>query len=381
MTILVAVDVLFAVFVVLQLAYLFGGLDTLAATGLPTPIRAERLLRARRRGGALPAACVADRPRGRRPAHARPSSGAGLALAGLTAVVLASALLRLADLPGRVRLDRAALLRPRHDRAGSAIGIAITAIAPARPRPDGAGSLHGAGDRRDRRARRHQRRRAPRGSSPNENVARLLDPSLGSRPTAGPDSTSTTRASSATTRCPRSSPPCRRSDPADRASLLTDARGSVARRCMQPDATGWPALEPRPPGRDARGARPLPGGRSGAQPVRRPALHSGGAPAVRSAARADARQGQPTACPSGDGWLFEPKWDGFRAIVFRDGDEVLIQSRDLKPLDRYFPELAGAAPGELSRALRRRRRGRHLDRRRARRSRRSCSGSIRPRRG
>ena len=45
--------------------------------------------------------------------------------------------------------------------------------------------------------------------------------------------------------------------------------------------------------------------------------------------------------PDGDGWLFEPKWDGFRAIVFRDGDEVLIQSRDLKPLDRYFPELAG----------------------------------------
>jgi ATP-dependent DNA ligase len=44
--------------------------------------------------------------------------------------------------------------------------------------------------------------------------------------------------------------------------------------------------------------------------------------------------------PDGDGWLFEPKWDGFRAIVFRDGDEVFIQSRDLKPLDRYFPELA-----------------------------------------
>ena len=44
--------------------------------------------------------------------------------------------------------------------------------------------------------------------------------------------------------------------------------------------------------------------------------------------------------PDGDGWLFEPKWDGFRALVFRDGDEVLTQSRDLKPLDRYFPELA-----------------------------------------
>src|SRR5687768_5678475 len=46
-----------------------------------------------------------------------------------------------------------------------------------------------------------------------------------------------------------------------------------------------------------------------------------------------------TDLPTGDGWLFEPKWDGFRAIVCRDGDEVYIQSRDLKPLDRYFPEL------------------------------------------
>lgn len=45
--------------------------------------------------------------------------------------------------------------------------------------------------------------------------------------------------------------------------------------------------------------------------------------------------------PEGDSWLYEPKWDGFRALVFRDGDEILTQSRDLKPLDRYFPELAG----------------------------------------
>jgi len=44
--------------------------------------------------------------------------------------------------------------------------------------------------------------------------------------------------------------------------------------------------------------------------------------------------------PADAGWLFEPKWDGFRAIVFRDGDSVYTQSRDLKPLDRYFPELA-----------------------------------------
>ena len=44
--------------------------------------------------------------------------------------------------------------------------------------------------------------------------------------------------------------------------------------------------------------------------------------------------------PDGDGWLFEPKWDGFRSLVFRDGERVYLQSRDLKPLDRYFPELA-----------------------------------------
>jgi ATP-dependent DNA ligase len=43
----------------------------------------------------------------------------------------------------------------------------------------------------------------------------------------------------------------------------------------------------------------------------------------------------------GAGWLYEPKWDGFRVIAFRDGDELYLQSRDGKPLDRYFPELAG----------------------------------------
>lgn len=44
--------------------------------------------------------------------------------------------------------------------------------------------------------------------------------------------------------------------------------------------------------------------------------------------------------PEGEGWIFEPKWDGFRALVFRDGAELYLQSRDLKPLNRYFPELA-----------------------------------------
>ena len=54
-----------------------------------------------------------------------------------------------------------------------------------------------------------------------------------------------------------------------------------------------------------------------------------------------------TGLPEGDGWLFEPKWDGFRAIVFRDDDRLYMQSRDLKPLDRYFPELGAALRANL----------------------------------
>ncbi len=51
--------------------------------------------------------------------------------------------------------------------------------------------------------------------------------------------------------------------------------------------------------------------------------------------------------PQGDGWIFEPKWDGFRALVFRDKDEILIQSRDEKSLNRYFPELAAPLKAQL----------------------------------
>src|SRR6202165_3739258 len=43
--------------------------------------------------------------------------------------------------------------------------------------------------------------------------------------------------------------------------------------------------------------------------------------------------------PSGPGWLYEPKWDGFRAIVFRDGSEVHVGSRNATPLQRFFPEI------------------------------------------
>ena len=62
--------------------------------------------------------------------------------------------------------------------------------------------------------------------------------------------------------------------------------------------------------------------------------------------------------PTGEGWAYEPKWDGFRAIAFVDGADVYIQSRSGKPLRRYFPELV--LPG---RALRARRRDRPVRRR------------------
>src|SRR6186997_124843 len=51
--------------------------------------------------------------------------------------------------------------------------------------------------------------------------------------------------------------------------------------------------------------------------------------------------------PRGDGWLFEPKWDGFRTLVFRDGEELMLQSRDEKPMNRYFPELVAPLTAAL----------------------------------
>lgn len=51
--------------------------------------------------------------------------------------------------------------------------------------------------------------------------------------------------------------------------------------------------------------------------------------------------------PQGDDWIYEPKWDGFRTIVFRDGPELILQSRELRPLNRYFPELVGPLKRQL----------------------------------
>src|SRR3954452_8941785 len=54
-----------------------------------------------------------------------------------------------------------------------------------------------------------------------------------------------------------------------------------------------------------------------------------------------------TTLPTGDGLFYEPKWDGFRCIVFRDGDEVELGSRNERPLTRYFPEVVTAVKAAL----------------------------------
>jgi ATP-dependent DNA ligase len=57
------------------------------------------------------------------------------------------------------------------------------------------------------------------------------------------------------------------------------------------------------------------------------------------------------ALPSGEGWQFEPKWDGFRCLVFRSQDEVVLQSKAGKPLGRYFPEVVAAVQSLKARQL------------------------------
>ncbi|WP_346619004.1 ATP-dependent DNA ligase [Blastococcus montanus] len=54
-----------------------------------------------------------------------------------------------------------------------------------------------------------------------------------------------------------------------------------------------------------------------------------------------------TTIPTGDEWFYEPKWDGFRCIVFRDGDEVELGSRNERPLTRYFPDVVAAVKEQL----------------------------------
>ena len=55
--------------------------------------------------------------------------------------------------------------------------------------------------------------------------------------------------------------------------------------------------------------------------------------------------------PAGPDWQYEPKWDGFRALVFRDGDQVELQSKSGQPLTRYYPELVAAVRALKARAF------------------------------
>ena len=75
---------------------------------------------------------------------------------------------------------------------------------------------------------------------------------------------------------------------------------------------------------------------------------------------------------------FEPKWDGFRSIMFRDGDEVEIGSRNERPMTRYFPEVVEAVKANLPQTVRGRRRDRRRGRATGSSSRCCSSGSTRP---
>ena len=115
------------------------------------------------------------------------------------------------------------------------------------------------------------------------------------------------------------------------------ARGGRGRRERQ--ARGLP-----PPEREAAAHRPRPA----PQPGRRDAAPDDGqerrpvklpiSPPLQPQLAKTGRE-----LPAGDDWRFEPKWDGFRTIVFRDGDEVYLQSRNGKPMNRYFPDIVEQA--------------------------------------
>ena len=89
----------------------------------------------------------------------------------------------------------------------------------------------------------------------------------------------------------------------------------------------------RPPGRDRPGDQPDEDAAPGLYPIDPPVEPMLAKLAVE--------------LPDGEGVLFEPKWDGFRAIVFRGGGRAYIQSRELRPLDRYFPDVHAAVSRTL----------------------------------
>ena len=56
--------------------------------------------------------------------------------------------------------------------------------------------------------------------------------------------------------------------------------------------------------------------------------------------------------PLGKGWLYEPKYDGFRCLAFRDGDDIQLQSKKQKSLNRFFPEVAAGLASAASNSVR-----------------------------
>ena len=131
------------------------------------------------------------------------------------------------------------------------------------------------------------------------------------------------------------------------------------------------------PAADSGGARLPDADRPVAVP---PAVHSTRCicPSSRPSSRCWPRPSD--ALPDGDGWLFEPKWDGFRAIVFRDGDEVLHPEPRPEAARPLLPGARRADPRVAPGALRPRRRGRHRPATARSISRRCCCGSTRRRR-
>src|SRR5262249_6707987 len=127
-------------------------------------------------------------------------------------------------------------------------------------------------------------------------------------------------------------------------AVIANRQDSGTRARMQPEVRFAPARGGR-----ERGHRLAASGAEAAPDVRMARLREGHATSTGRRGRYTAIVLQPpiepmlakltTSIPDGDGWLYEPKWDGFRAIMFFDGSTVFLQSRDLKPLGRYFPEV------------------------------------------
>ena len=84
-------------------------------------------------------------------------------------------------------------------------------------------------------------------------------------------------------------------------------------------------------------------------------------------------------CPQGKEWQYEPKWDGFRCIAFKDGAKIELRSKSGKPLTRYFPEVVESLAALKAPRVRARRRDRRAEWRARSRSTRCCSAFIQPR--